>query len=77
MDSELDWSELCYCFRFAGFLGLSIPISVLVQEKHELRWGRIRSGFEFDSVHGAFDVDSKLDFLCFGRGFTWVQHYHQ
>ena len=30
----------------------------LVQETRELRCGRIRSGLEFESVHGEFDVDS-------------------
>ena len=34
----------------------------LVQETRELRCGRIRSGLEFDSVHGEFDVDSNWTF---------------
>ena len=32
----------------------------LVQEMRELTCGRIRSGLEFERVHGEFDVDPNL-----------------
>ena len=38
----------------------------LVQETRELRCGRIRSGLEFDSVHGEFDVDSNWTYCVLG-----------
>ena len=51
----------------------------LVQETREPRCGRIRSGLEFDSVHGEFDVDSSwtycvLDVDLLGFSITLNEH---
>ena len=51
----------------------------LVQETREPRCGRIRSGLDFDSVHGEFDVDSSwtysvLDVDLLGFSITLNEH---